>query len=168
MYKTCKHGTINRDSRFRTMHMMWWHQLHNLTAHTLVAVTPHPPPPSAKHHKWTVLYSSNIYTRVLQICSTVQIIAVFLIYRCWFFPINNKKRKVEAREVRSAAESPQLPRNRTRTPSSLRSNALMHSTWPCPQDAVLLPGSYVTSIATVLSAMLFSAGFSDSWFSLLG
>jgi hypothetical protein len=98
------------------MHMMWWHQLHNLTAHTLVAVTPHPPPPSAKHHKWTVLYSSNIYTRVLQICSTVQIIAVFLIYRCWFFPINNKKRKVEAREIRelrSAAESPQLPRNRT-------------------------------------------------------
>lgn len=28
-------------------------------------------------------------------------------------------------------------------------------------------GSYVTSIATVLSAMLLSAGFSDSWFSLL-
>lgn len=22
VYKTCKHGTINRDSRFRTMHMM--------------------------------------------------------------------------------------------------------------------------------------------------
>lgn len=100
------------------MHMMWWHQLHSSQLTLLLQFVPHPPPPSAKHHKWTFLYSSNIYTRVLQICSTIQIIAAFLIYRCWFFPINSKKRKVEAWEMRSAAESPQLPWKRVCIPSS--------------------------------------------------
>lgn len=57
----------------------------HLTLFVAIYFPPTPPPPSAKHHKWTFLYSSNVYTRVLQICSTVQIIAVFLIYRCWFF-----------------------------------------------------------------------------------
>lgn len=112
------------------MHMMWWHQLHNLTAHTRVAVTPHPP--SAKHHKWTVLYSSNIYTRVLQICSTIQIIAVVLIYRCWFvFLLTIRKEKLK--HERCAV----LP-----SPHSCHGNAhvraprrLMRSTWPRPQAA---------------------------------
>ena len=89
MYKTCKHGTINRETA-GSAPCTWCDDtssLYNLTSHTLCCnlFPSHPPPPSAKHHKWTFLYSSNIYTRVLQICSTVQIIAVFLIYRCWFF-----------------------------------------------------------------------------------
>lgn len=163
MYKTCKHSTINRQQVPHHAHDVMTPAT-QLTL--LLQFVPHPPPPSAKHHKWTFLYSSNIYTRILQICSTIQIIAAFLIYRCWFFPINSKKswsmRDAQCCRVPTAAMETHVHSILPCVPMPL-----MHSTWSCPQAAVLFPGSYVTSMATVLSAMLFSAGFSDSRFSLL-
>lgn len=152
------------------MHMMWWYQLHSSQLTLWLQFIPHPPPPSAKHHKWTFLYSSNIYTRVLQICSTIQIIAVFLIYRCWFFFLLTVRKEKLKHERCAVLPSPHSCHGNACVHSVLPCvpTPLMHSTWSCPQAAVLFPGSYVTSIATVLSAILFSAGFSESWFSLVG
>lgn len=62
----CKHGTINRsNSRFRTMHVMTYifnssysHQLQFVCFlffnFDFFYIS------SAKHHKWTILYSSNV------------------------------------------------------------------------------------------------------------
>ena len=156
------------------MHMMGWHLISthsHIISHSLLQfISLPPPPPSAKHHKWTSLYSSNIYTRVLQICSTVQIIAVFLIYRCWFFSLLTVRKEKWKHERWALLSSPHSCHRNARAAFH---HPLHSKCYWCiapnqvPRLRLRSWGSYVTSIATVLSAMLFSAGFSDSWFSLL-
>lgn len=95
-----KHGTINSsNSRFCTMRVMTyigffclfilWYNLRSsdsLQLQFVFSLIVFFLMSSAKHHKWTILYSSNVIYKkrgrgVLQICSTVHIIAILRIYR---------------------------------------------------------------------------------------